>query len=720
MTSLRRLVRASLCTILIYTMLALTLFPQGFLHAQTTPTTTPPAAAPSTIAVDGSAILSPVVRQVANAYTAKHADVKIDVQVSGTSGGFDKLCSGSLDIAMAVSGITDQQAAACNAKNVNYVETLLGFDAAVIVVGSASKITCIASDDLVKLLSSSATGTIKNWNQVATTLADQPIGTVYVTTDARARDLVAPLLPGSILRTDLNGQSSLDALIAKLTAEPTSIALLTLGDFAAQSGKPFRALDVKNGAACITPNAANFAEARYPAAQPLYLYANVGSLARQSVADFMNSLVGNDGQSALSALNFIKADDTAYTRDQTYLTGKRAGRTFSRIQSVNVPADTQGTVTVGGAPSLAPIIKDISAAFQPRYAKVTVTPTTYSNEDGFIKLCANTIDMIGATRLPTDAELTACKNNNVQTLQLNLGAQAVVMLINSGNTFATCLTYDQIARIFGAASNGKVKKWSDVSDKFPATDLLILTPADGSSATDLLITSTYRAGSPTTTVSANATAAATGLATAAATAVPTIVPTVAPTAIPATLVPGSTAAATAAVSASNISAPLPRHDTVTNDDLLYRAAGTANAAGAITLMTYKEYQKVKAAVTLVQVDAGKGCVTPSDKTIADNTYPLTQRGYMFLNMNAFTRPEVKAFAWYLLSDDAVTVISGDKEPLSGIDAASFATARDTALQKFSQPVMTPTPLASATSGTPIPQPPAVIPLASPTPAAATQ
>ncbi len=625
----RRLVRAWLCALI-----ALMFAPQLLTHAQI---------APGAILIDGSKIVATVIKQAAATYTAKHPDVKIDVQVSGTSGGFDKLCSGTLDINMAVSGITDQQDAACSAKNVKYVEALIGFDASVILVNNSSKITCVAAAEVTKLLSPTASSATKNWTQLATAEPDQPITTVYAATDSsRARDLMATLVPGNNLRSDISLQANASAVVDKIIAEPNSVGIVTLDDYQKATGKAVRALDIKNGTTCITPNVANLEEARYPTGEPLYLYVNIASLDRQPVADFVNSVLGTDGQNAVTANGFIAADTTSYTRDQSYLTAKQAGRTFSRIQSVNIPADTAGTITADGSPVISQILKDVTTAFQPRYTKITVTPTAFGNDEGFSKLCSGTVDMIGATRPPTADETASCKKNNIQTLPLTLGAQGVVLLVNAGNTFSTCLTLDEIGKLFSAPADGsasKVKTWSDVNSKFPATDLLILTPADGSSATQMILDDSVKG---------------------------TI-------------------------------APLPRRDTTSNDDPLYRAAGTANVAGAITYMTWTEYQKVTQKVTLVQVDAGKGCVTPSQATLLDSSYPLSETVSLVLNMNAFTRPEVKAFVWYVLGDDALAVLS-DKSGLVGLDKAGFVAARDTVLARFAQP-SAPTALGTAAVGT---------------------
>src|SRR5205814_1970769 len=145
------------------------------------------------------------------------------------------------------------------------------------------------------------------------------------------------------------------------------------------------------------------------------------------------------------------------------------------------------------------------------------------------------------------------------------------------------------------ASDGKVKKWSDVNASFPATDLLLVTPEDNNWTTDFLLTRTVKG-----TV-----------------------------------------------------APLQRTDVTSNSDPLYRAAGVQNVEGAVTYMPFSDFQKVKANVHAVAVNAGSGCIDPTEANLKNGTYPLSQPIYIILNAKAFNRPEMKAFVWFLLSDDAL-------------------------------------------------------------------
>src|SRR5258706_12004915 len=62
------------------------------------------------VTVDGSSIVSPVVKYAADAYQKDHKDAKITVKVSGTDAGFEKLCAGSIDMAMAARNMNDAEA----------------------------------------------------------------------------------------------------------------------------------------------------------------------------------------------------------------------------------------------------------------------------------------------------------------------------------------------------------------------------------------------------------------------------------------------------------------------------------------------------------------------------------------------------------------------------------------------------------------------------------
>jgi phosphate transport system substrate-binding protein len=612
--------------------------------AQSTPQSTAQATAQgtaqavNTVTVDGSNIVSPILKAASQAYSAKHPETKVDVSVSGTSGGFEKLCAGSLDINMAVRAITDAEAGSCQEKKVNFVELLLGYDALTVIVNNSSKATCLTPDQLNKLLSPSATG-LKSWLSIDPAVGDVPISAVYAPApESQVYVLADSIIAGDKLRTDIQTVETPAKVAEKINAEVNAIGIMTLSDYNSAKAAPnaaVRALQLKGGVTCVDPTVPSLEEARYPAAESLYLYVNAASLDRQPVADFLNYLLSSEGRAPVTNTGFVAASGTTYDRGLSYLKNKQTGRTFSRIQNVSVPPDQTGAISTDGSPAVFPIFKAVGDAFSPRYANIKVNPSAYGNEAGYRNLCASTVDMIGATRLPTDAEAAACQKNNIQTLRLQIGATGVVIVVNGNNKFAQCLTTDEIAKLFNSDSEGKVKKWSDVNPSFPATDLLILTPTDGAPETDLLLSKAVKAV-----------------------------------------------------------APVRRKDVTENSDALYRGAATQNVEGAVTYMTFAEFQTVKTNVHAVAVNAGSGCVDPTEANLKNSTYPLSQMLYVVLNVNVFVRPDIKAFVWFLLSDDTIAILG--KQGLVGTDVAGFVAARDVALERFAQATAPGTPQAGAT------------------------
>src|SRR5258708_8192143 len=195
----------------------------------------------NTVTVDGSEIVSPVLKGAAQAYTTAHPDAKITVNVSGTAGGFDKLCSGSLDINMAVRAITDDQSAACKQKSVNFVELALGYDALVVVVNQSSKLTCLTTDQLNKAFGPAAS-TIKNWKDVDAALGDAPISAIYAPpADAQTMTLAQSIITGGKLRSDLQAvppaaAGAVSAVATQVGGEANGVRLLDPAEFYKTAG----------------------------------------------------------------------------------------------------------------------------------------------------------------------------------------------------------------------------------------------------------------------------------------------------------------------------------------------------------------------------------------------------------------------------------------------------------------------------------------------------
>lgn len=80
------------------------------------------AALSGAVVIDGSSTVAPNTEVAAELFGDLHPGVNVSVGVSGTGGGFEKFCNGETDISEASRNIKDDEAEACAANGIDFVE----------------------------------------------------------------------------------------------------------------------------------------------------------------------------------------------------------------------------------------------------------------------------------------------------------------------------------------------------------------------------------------------------------------------------------------------------------------------------------------------------------------------------------------------------------------------------------------------------------------------
>ena len=87
------------------------------------------------IIIDGFSTVYPITKAVADEYKKqKQPSADINVNFSGTTGGFRQFCAGKPDISNASRPIPIDEIEACNRNNIRFIELLIAFDALTIAV----------------------------------------------------------------------------------------------------------------------------------------------------------------------------------------------------------------------------------------------------------------------------------------------------------------------------------------------------------------------------------------------------------------------------------------------------------------------------------------------------------------------------------------------------------------------------------------------------------
>jgi|FLYN01.1.fsa_nt_gi phosphate transport system substrate-binding protein len=580
---------------------------------------TPQNTADESITVVGSRIVARIFEALVE---ASGVEASINVNITGTGSGLELFCAGQADVALANRPISAEEDTNCTTNAIDYIELLIGHEVLALVANPDNTfLQCLTTDQLNTLFAPSAEGQVTNWTQVSEEFSDIAL-TVHIPEESSVTyALLDQVVEGDGIRGDATVNEDSNAIIEAVGQDVGALGAVSLT--AAQgTGDTVTILEVDSGEAtgCTSPSAENVEARVYTPANRLFAYVNRASLDKAGLRDALDFAIGDEAAAVVESLGATPPTGDAYATNREILAGTEGGRQFSlEVASFTIPAGVSGQVNLGGAANGYDYIQTMTQNFNTTYPGVTINTNIEGEPAGFRRLCNGEIDIALSDSGLSEEQAQNCAANNITPLTVELGSQATVLVANAGSEFLQCLTTEQIATIWQATSADTITNWNQVSDDFPDLEMTLFAPNAGNTFTDLMLLKS--AGE------------------------------------------------------SNV---LNRIDTELDDDPLYRAAATANVAGALTYMSWPEYQQVldnnQGNIQLVAVDGGNGCVLPSQESIADGSYPLTRPGQLIINQASLAKTEVMSFLWYLLSDENYRLL--DDAGFVGVSFADLADARN--------------------------------------------
>ncbi|MGN9783285.1 PstS family phosphate ABC transporter substrate-binding protein [Nonomuraea sp. ZG12] len=141
--------------------------------------------------------------------------------------------------------------------------------------------------------------------------------------------------------------------------------------------------------------------------------------------------------------------------------------TASATASQGAGAELSGQVKADGSSTVAPLTSAAAEFFAEEQPKINVTVGTSGTGGGFEKFCNGETDISDASRPIKDEEKAACEAKGVKFTELTVATDALTVVVNKENTWASCLTTDQLKKMWEPAAEGKVMTWKQVDPKFP-------------------------------------------------------------------------------------------------------------------------------------------------------------------------------------------------------------------------------------------------------------
>ncbi len=259
----------------------------------------PPELTPQPVAFDGSALMQPLLLELACDFRQEIADLPISVGTSGTRTGFERFCTGQTLLQNALRPITTAEQATCAANAIEWRAVSIAYDAAAVVISSESAITgCL---NLIQLGSIwRADSIVDNWRQINLSFPDARLVVYASPADSLAYTLFRQVV--------LAGDNVRQPLFEGPPVGPDAVGFLPLGQalqlVPAVQLLPL-ALSERAEAACVSPTEAAVIEGRYSLARPLLLYVNPDALIQPGTVQFLRFILSPEADPAIRRMYLV-------------------------------------------------------------------------------------------------------------------------------------------------------------------------------------------------------------------------------------------------------------------------------------------------------------------------------------------------------------------------------------------------------------------------------
>jgi len=291
------------------------------------------------IKIDGSSTVFPIAEAVAEDYQLQSkARVRVTVGISGTGGGFKKLCRGELDVSNASRPILTQEMDACRAAGISYIEIPIAFDAVTVVVNPANDwVKELRIEDLKKMWEPAAQANVTRWNQVRPEWPEAKLMLFGPGADSGTFDYFTEAVVGKAKasRGDYTASEDDNVLVQGVAHNRNALGYFGFAYYTNHK-EQMRAVPIVQGGKSTLPSIEAVRDGSYqPLSRPLFIYVNAAAAKRPEVRQFVEFYLTRGGSLANEA-GFVSLPDSAAQVALQHFHEQRLGTVFGGVPEIGV------------------------------------------------------------------------------------------------------------------------------------------------------------------------------------------------------------------------------------------------------------------------------------------------------------------------------------------------------------------------------------------------
>ncbi|MBH1962072.1 MAG: PstS family phosphate ABC transporter substrate-binding protein [Rhodocyclales bacterium] len=299
------------------------------------------AFADTLVKIDGSSTVYPITEAVAEEFQlAKKNAIKVTVGISGTGGGFKKLCRGEVDISNASRPILIKEMEACKAAGIKYIELPVAYDAMTVVINLKNKfIKQLTVAELKKMWEPAAQGTVKKWNQINPAWPDQPIKLFGPGADSGTFDYFTEAIVGKAKssRGDFTASEDDNVLVQGVSRDIGALGYFGMAYYIENKDK-LKAVPIAmaEGKPAVLPSFETVENGTYqPLSRPIFIYVSAKAVEKPEVKGFVEFYLKNAAK-LVKEVKYVPLPAKAYAIAQQHLTNKKLGTVFGGESEVGL------------------------------------------------------------------------------------------------------------------------------------------------------------------------------------------------------------------------------------------------------------------------------------------------------------------------------------------------------------------------------------------------
>ncbi|MDJ0799235.1 MAG: PstS family phosphate ABC transporter substrate-binding protein [Calothrix sp. MO_167.B12] len=292
------------------------------------------------VKIDGSSTVHPITGAIAKKFQAQpRVNARVKVDISGTSGGFEKFCTGKTDINNASRPINQGEMKVCNENAIRYIELPVAFDAITVAVHPQNNwAKDITTAELKKIWEPDAEGKITRWNQVRSSFPNRPISLYGADVKSGTFDYFTKAIVGKsrASRKDYIASEDDNILVEGISKNPNALGYFGFAYYEINQNK-LKALSVDNGAGAVLPSRQNVEQAKYqPLSRPLFIYVNAqAAQAKSAVKNFVDFYL-QAAPTTVSSVGYVPLTAEGYKLDKVHFTRGKVGTVFAGKAELNL------------------------------------------------------------------------------------------------------------------------------------------------------------------------------------------------------------------------------------------------------------------------------------------------------------------------------------------------------------------------------------------------